>query len=506
MTMLEHMALLLLQASMASVAAGLCIWAALQLALRLSPALAAQRWTWLLPQLCIVATFLLLLVPQSGKLSVVPAFDLSTKLVLPAAVPAEAGSQASDDGLDAALGSDTAGMWLAQGAQAWLLVYFAGLSIAIGRWMSAQHTLRGLRQTASELTALDSHPGMPDHTRKPGVAIYETDALVSPMLIGLRKPYLLLPRHLRSFDIEQQQMIITHELTHLSRRDHLWMAASGVTRLLLWFNPMMGQLGQRLTLAQELSCDQQVLHGRPQPQRRAYAAALLAQLKLQQHAFGAAMAFGGSSDKPFSLRMQQIRHNGAMSINALTRCAVVAAVAAMCWGTIIVQPVFAVQASGGPSPATPLAATQWHTPLEHIRVTNFYGEASTLRPRAHRGIDVAAKIGTPVLAAADGIVIESSAMHDGEAKYGNTIVLAHAGNTSSLYAHLDDLGVAVGDVVKGGQVIGRSGATGKVTGPHLHFEVWHGDKAINPETKLPDITANATPAALRERTPLQLMH
>lgn len=505
MTVIEHLALLFLHASIASLAAGLCIWAVLQLALRLSPALAAQRWTWLFPQLLIVATFLILLLPQSGKLSVLPAIDLSTRVALPAAMPVEAGSEGSDAGLDTESADDTVGIWLAHGAQAWLLIYLAGLSANLARLMGAQHALRGLRHGATPLADLESHPGFAALACKPGVTIFETEAPVSPMLVGLRKPYLLLPVQLRSFDTLQQQMVIAHELTHLSRRDHLWMAASLVTRTLLWFNPTLAQLGQRLTLAQELSCDQQVLQGRPQPQRRAYAAALLAQLKLQQHAFGAAMAFGGNSAKPFFLRILQIRQDGAMSTSALTRCVVVTMVAALSLGSVFMQPVFALQTENR-VPSGPATAMQWHAPLERIRVTNFYGEASTSRPRAHRGIDVAAKVGTPVLAGADGVIIESSATHQGDAKYGKTIVIAHAGNMRSLYAHLDHLGVAVGDVVKGGQVIGRSGATGKVTGPHLHFEVWQGDQPINPETKLPDLSANATAAALRQRTPLQLMY
>ena len=76
-----------------------------------------------------------------------------------------------------------------------------------------------------------------------------------------------------------------------------------------------------------------------------------------------------------------------------------------------------------------------------------------------------AKAGTPVMASADGRVASSTDLDAGGAKYGKTIQIAHANGLSSVYAHLDRRLVAEGDIVRAGQVIGMSGATGKVTGP-----------------------------------------
>ncbi|MDB5906690.1 MAG: peptidase, partial [Massilia sp.] len=67
------------------------------------------------------------------------------------------------------------------------------------------------------------------------------------------------------------------------------------------------------------------------------------------------------------------------------------------------------------------------------------------------------------------------------------------------YAHLDRRLVADGDIVRAGQVIGMSGATGKVTGPHLHFEVRQAGQAVNPESVLAGLDARATASALRNR-------
>jgi len=85
----------------------------------------------------------------------------------------------------------------------------------------------------------------------------------------------------------------------------------------------------------------------------------------------------------------------------------------------------------------------------------------------HRGIDIPAPKGTPVLAAADGEVIESNYSYS----YGNKVIIYHGGNISTLYAHNSKLLVSVGDKVKRGDTIALVGSTGDSTGNHCHFEV-----------------------------------
>jgi murein DD-endopeptidase MepM/ murein hydrolase activator NlpD len=68
--------------------------------------------------------------------------------------------------------------------------------------------------------------------------------------------------------------------------------------------------------------------------------------------------------------------------------------------------------------------------------------------------------------------------------YGTTVVLDHGNNLTTRYAHLSAIEAQVGERVASGQVIARSGATGRVTGPHLHFEVLESGKPVNPEEKL----------------------
>lgn len=97
--------------------------------------------------------------------------------------------------------------------------------------------------------------------------------------------------------------------------------------------------------------------------------------------------------------------------------------------------------------------------------------------RFHEGIDISAKSGTPVYAADDGKVVYSDNSIRG---YGNMMVIKHAGNLSTVYAH-NKLNLAKeGDFVKKGDKIAEVGSTGKTTGPHLHFEVRAGKEAVDP--------------------------
>ncbi len=94
----------------------------------------------------------------------------------------------------------------------------------------------------------------------------------------------------------------------------------------------------------------------------------------------------------------------------------------------------------------------------------------------HRGVDMAVPAGTPVLAAADGVV-RLAGRHGG---YGNLVEVRHADGSETRYAHLSAILVRAGEPVAQGQLIARAGATGRATGAHLHFEYRVGGVAVDP--------------------------
>ena len=96
--------------------------------------------------------------------------------------------------------------------------------------------------------------------------------------------------------------------------------------------------------------------------------------------------------------------------------------------------------------------------------------------RMHQGIDYGAPMGAPIVAATDGTV-SFSGWHGG---HGNYIQIRHAGNMATGYAHMSRIVAHAGDHVRAGQLIGYVGSTGLSTGPHLHFEVFKNNVAINP--------------------------
>ncbi len=140
-----------------------------------------------------------------------------------------------------------------------------------------------------------------------------------------------------------------------------------------------------------------------------------------------------------------------------------------------------IPGAGGGSPSLDAARPSYsryagplrfHWPVKG-RLTSRFGLRGN---RPHEGIDLGAPHGTPIYAAEAGRVIHSGRF----GAYGQVVILKHAGAYRSVYAHARRLFVAKGEFVEKGQKIAEVGATGRATGPHLHFEIRRGEVAHDP--------------------------
>lgn len=99
--------------------------------------------------------------------------------------------------------------------------------------------------------------------------------------------------------------------------------------------------------------------------------------------------------------------------------------------------------------------------------------------RFHQGLDLAGRIGTPIYATADGLVLDPYA-NSSMSGYGKVVVINHGFGYQTLYGHLSKILVKPGDKVKRGQIIGHMGSTGRSKGPHLHYEIHYKGTPVNP--------------------------
>ncbi len=134
-------------------------------------------------------------------------------------------------------------------------------------------------------------------------------------------------------------------------------------------------------------------------------------------------------------------------------------------------------------------ARRWHTnvqpsiwPVEG-RLMGGFGERTdpfSGEGAMHTGVDISAPTGTPVRATADGVVTFASWFSG----YGQLVIVDHGGGYETYYAHLSRFAVVDGQGVRRGEQIGAVGSTGRVTAPHLHYEVRIGGAPVNPHTYL----------------------
>ncbi|WP_267717015.1 M23 family metallopeptidase [Streptomyces sp. CoH17] len=127
--------------------------------------------------------------------------------------------------------------------------------------------------------------------------------------------------------------------------------------------------------------------------------------------------------------------------------------------------------SAAKTAATKKAAT-WVDPVKKYTLSASFAQNGGMWAHKHSGQDFAVPIGTNVVATHGGTVVKAGGNGAGDGPaYGNAIVIKHGNGTYSQYAHLSKINVKIGQVVKTGQSIAKSGNTGNSSGPHLHFEI-----------------------------------
>jgi murein DD-endopeptidase MepM/ murein hydrolase activator NlpD len=152
------------------------------------------------------------------------------------------------------------------------------------------------------------------------------------------------------------------------------------------------------------------------------------------------------------------------------------------------------ESSIGTGGTTDTSAGAFQRPVETTAVSASYGQKGSVWAAGyHKGTDYPVPVGTPVYAAAAGTV--SKAHHgSGSHSFGLYVAVDHANDYTTIYAHLSQALVHPGDSVAKGQLIGKSGQSGNVTGPHLHFEVRKNGVAVSPGSLAGGIQGTGAPS------------
>ena len=182
-------------------------------------------------------------------------------------------------------------------------------------------------------------------------------------------------------------------------------------------------------------------------------------------------------------RLAQLATRFRVPLDDLEELNGLAAADALTPGQRIFIPELAATAPRGPAPGVAPAgaglpiALSW--PLEGGTLSSRFGRRGR---GVHEGLDLVAPAGSPVLAAAAGVVIYAGAKLRG---YGNLVLLRHRGGVVTVYAHNRRIYVREGQGVRRGEVIAEVGRSGRASTDHLHFELRRGEEPIDPLPHLP---------------------
>jgi beta-lactamase regulating signal transducer with metallopeptidase domain len=319
------------------------------------------------------------------------------------------------------------------------------------------------------------------------VRVVTSDALFVPFTLGTLRPVIYLPATL----LEQEKRplvrsVLAHEMAHISRFDDIKLKLQGMIQVFYFFHPLVWICNKHLGQARESYCDQLVVQKKLVGPDQ-YARHLLDVIKLDsgyEQSVNPMPALGRYGNQ-IRRRLENLK--GEMQMK---RHSMIMATGALLFLGVLLLPMSdrttadAKQKAPDQVMTGTSSALEFSCPLKSGRISDRYGRRMHpiyKKMVFHRGIDIAAETGTPVYAAADGVVDTTviNGKNDGPGKY---IIIDHRDGYSTVYTQLSRIDVANGQAITAGDAIGAVGSSGLSTGPHLHFELRLQGEAIDPES------------------------
>ncbi len=309
------------------------------------------------------------------------------------------------------------------------------------------------------------------------IDVYLTNQAISPFVYGFFKMKVLLPKHVMSMPPQQKFLLIEHELMHIERYDPRAVIIFRFCSALFWFNPFIRFFEKRFLQTMELNCDAAVLSAHPASKRH-YAQSLIASIKLSKSSINSAITtcFSGTDLKKedFESRIRMAMSTQKPKVYGLSYWLIV-----LMMSSFFI--LFAVTAKSGVYQQSLYPSDNLGIlPVLNARISSAYNDVNDFRgQKPHKGIDFAAAQGTDVIASFSGrvTIADSTSLHK---NYGKVVLIEQQDNKHNLYAHLDSFNVKAGQWITAGQKLGTVGSTGRVTGPHLHFEILQDGNPVDP--------------------------
>lgn len=364
--------------------------------------------------------------------------------------------------------------------------YWPGLLLLLLMMVSAWQLWRVWRQwqRLQQLIAL-TEPVAPASLLSPaqltempqGVEFRQTSAALSPFTAGWRHRVVVVPAYIWQMPLAQRRLLLAHELMHLQRHDPQQLIVLRLLVAVCWFIPTLKQLEQAFIQSIELAVDQAVLAKQPEL-AALYGQTLLNSLKFSHGGSLSALTAAFIHDKAdqgfYQQRLQQLFVR-PVSLSAGQRWRL-GGMFGCC--ALLLHVSSSVLSYNEPS-------QQWGLPVDKPVISSFYAEQHPIRQnRPHQGLDFAAASGAAVRASQQGkvLIADASSLNS---RYGKVVLIDHGHGYQTLYAHLNAFSVTAGQQIAAGGQIGTVGTSGRVTGPHLHFELLRNGAQQDPAKYLP---------------------